>query len=98
MLALGGFNHADGCPAQGHLGILLSFDVALDAAGGAAQVLDDIGAGRAARRSSAGRPRRVTVKISPMPSKMLPETPGEPIARMIIQMKIVLKEEKSDLC
>lgn len=28
------------------------------------------------RRNSTGNPRRVTVRISPIPSKMLPETPG----------------------
>jgi DNA-binding protein HU-beta len=29
------------------------------------------------RRSSAGKPRRVTVRISSSPSRMLPETPGD---------------------
>jgi hypothetical protein len=42
---LGCLQHCGGGPAERHLGIVPSFDVAADTADGAVHVLDDVGAG-----------------------------------------------------
>jgi hypothetical protein len=65
--------HAGGGPAQRHLRIAPSFDVATHPPQRALDVLDRIGAGK---RSSSGRPSRLTVRISSSPSRMLAATPG----------------------
>ena len=50
---LGGLQHGGGGPAERHLGIVPSFDVAADAADGAVHVLADVGAGE--RTAQPGR-------------------------------------------
>jgi len=61
-------------PAERHPGVPPAFDVAADLPDGPVHVLDDV-VQASDRRNSTGNPRRVTVRISSIPSKMLPETP-----------------------
>ena len=85
--ALGRLHHGSTGPAQRHGGIVPAFDVAADPADGAVHVLDDVGAGQ--RAAQFGRkPRRMTVRISSRPSRMLAETPGASCSRRRARLRI----------
>lgn len=73
--ALGGFDHRGSRPAQGHGRIPPSLHVATDPTD-RAFMFSMMLVQANERRSSSGMPRRVTVRISSMPSRMLAETPG----------------------
>jgi hypothetical protein len=76
--AFGGFLHGGCGPAKGHGRRAPALHVASDTPHRGHHILDNVGT---ERRSSFGKPNRVTVRISSIPSRIEPDTPDQSRSR-----------------